>query len=38
MLRGWGEALYGQRDSLPTFRGHNEQGMGHAAIAYATSR
>ena len=34
-VAGLGEALYGQRDSLPTFRGHNEQGMGHAAIAYA---
>ena len=34
-VAGLGEALCGQRDSLPTFRGHNEQGMGHAAIAYA---
>lgn len=34
-VAGLGEALYSQRDSLPTFRGHNEQGMGHAAIAYA---
>jgi 3D-(3,5/4)-trihydroxycyclohexane-1,2-dione acylhydrolase (decyclizing) len=23
------------RDELPTYRGHNEQGMAHAAIAYA---
>src|SRR5580704_6767182 len=30
-----GEALYGARDVLPTFRGHNEQAMGHAAIAFA---
>ena len=30
-----GEALYGVRDVLPTFRGQNEQGMAHAAIAYA---
>ncbi len=30
-----GEALYGARDSLPTWRGHNEQTMAHAAIAYA---
>jgi 3D-(3,5/4)-trihydroxycyclohexane-1,2-dione acylhydrolase (decyclizing) len=30
-----GEALYGVRDELPTFRGHNEQAMGHAAIAFA---
>jgi 3D-(3,5/4)-trihydroxycyclohexane-1,2-dione acylhydrolase (decyclizing) len=30
-----GEALYEVRDTLPTFRGHNEQSMAHAAIAYA---
>src|SRR6478609_3446065 len=30
-----GEALYQVRDELPTFRAHNEQGMAHAAIAYA---
>src|SRR6266852_4571595 len=30
-----GEALYAARDVLPTFRGHNEQAMGHAAIAFA---
>ncbi|MGE0502780.1 MAG: 3D-(3,5/4)-trihydroxycyclohexane-1,2-dione acylhydrolase (decyclizing) [Rhizobiaceae bacterium] len=30
-----GEALYEVRDRLPTFRAHNEQGMAHAAIAYA---
>ncbi|MBP0573626.1 3D-(3,5/4)-trihydroxycyclohexane-1,2-dione acylhydrolase (decyclizing), partial [Mycobacterium tuberculosis] len=30
-----GEALYAARDRLPTFRGHNEQTMAHAAIAYA---
>ncbi len=30
-----GEALYAARDELPTFRGHNEQAMGHAAIAFA---
>ncbi|HTI02287.1 MAG TPA: 3D-(3,5/4)-trihydroxycyclohexane-1,2-dione acylhydrolase (decyclizing) [Acidisoma sp.] len=29
-----GEALYGARDQLPTFRAHNEQAMAHAAIAY----
>jgi 3D-(3,5/4)-trihydroxycyclohexane-1,2-dione acylhydrolase (decyclizing) len=34
-VAGMGEALYGVRDSLPTFRGHNEQSMAHAAIAYA---
>src|SRR5690606_8208674 len=30
-----GEALYAIRDKLPTYRGHNEQSMAHAAIAYA---
>ncbi len=30
-----GEALQGAADSLPTWRGHNEQGMAHAAIAFA---
>jgi 3D-(3,5/4)-trihydroxycyclohexane-1,2-dione acylhydrolase (decyclizing) len=30
-----GEALYASRDVLPTFRAHNEQAMGHAAIAFA---
>jgi Acetolactate synthase len=30
-----GEALHGMRDTFPTWRGHNEQGMAHAAIAYA---
>jgi 3D-(3,5/4)-trihydroxycyclohexane-1,2-dione acylhydrolase (decyclizing) len=30
-----GEALYQVRDSLPTFRAHNEQAMAHAAIAFA---
>jgi 3D-(3,5/4)-trihydroxycyclohexane-1,2-dione acylhydrolase (decyclizing) len=30
-----GEALYQVRDRLPTFRGHNEQAMAQAAIAYA---
>jgi 3D-(3,5/4)-trihydroxycyclohexane-1,2-dione acylhydrolase (decyclizing) len=34
-VAGVGEALYGVRDSLPTYRGQNEQGMAHAAIAYA---
>ena len=34
-VAGLGEALYSTRDALPTFRGHNEQGMAHAAIAYA---
>src|SRR6202790_393265 len=30
-----GEALYAERDRLPTYRAHNEQAMAHAAIAYA---
>ncbi|MEX0628313.1 MAG: 3D-(3,5/4)-trihydroxycyclohexane-1,2-dione acylhydrolase (decyclizing) [Cucumibacter sp.] len=34
-VAGFGEALYQVRDELPTFRAHNEQGMAHAAIAYA---
>ncbi|MFC4626323.1 3D-(3,5/4)-trihydroxycyclohexane-1,2-dione acylhydrolase (decyclizing) [Daeguia caeni] len=34
-IAGMGEALYGIRDKLPTWRGHNEQTMAHAAIAYS---
>ncbi len=34
-VAGMGEALYAVRDELPTYRGHNEQGMAHAAIAFA---
>ena len=34
-VAGLGEALYGVREVLPTYRGHNEQTMAHAAIAYA---
>ena len=35
-VAGLGEALYQHRDDgLPTYRAHNEQGMAHAAIAYA---
>jgi 3D-(3,5/4)-trihydroxycyclohexane-1,2-dione acylhydrolase (decyclizing) len=30
-----GEALYQQRERLPTYRAHNEQAMAHAAIAFA---
>ncbi len=33
-LAALGEALYAARDTLPTFRAHNEQAMAHAAIAY----
>ena len=34
-VAGLGEALHATRDSFPTWRAHNEQGMAHAAIAYA---
>ena len=34
-VAGMGEALHGARDTFPTWRGHNEQTMAHAAIAYA---
>ncbi|MCB2013412.1 MAG: 3D-(3,5/4)-trihydroxycyclohexane-1,2-dione acylhydrolase (decyclizing) [Sphingobium sp.] len=34
-VAGLGEALYSAQDSLPTWRGHNEQTMAHAAIAFA---
>jgi 3D-(3,5/4)-trihydroxycyclohexane-1,2-dione acylhydrolase (decyclizing) len=34
-VAGLGEALYAERDRLPTWRGHNEQAMAHAAVAYA---
>ncbi|KAJ57195.1 3D-(3,5/4)-trihydroxycyclohexane-1,2-dione hydrolase [Actibacterium mucosum KCTC 23349] len=34
-VAGLGEALYAHRDSFQTWRGHNEQTMAHAAIAYA---
>ncbi|WP_062221378.1 3D-(3,5/4)-trihydroxycyclohexane-1,2-dione acylhydrolase (decyclizing) [Aureimonas sp. D3] len=34
-VAGMGEALYGVKDAFPTFRAHNEQGMAHAAIAFA---
>ncbi|MBK8456091.1 MAG: hypothetical protein IPL47_02450 [Phyllobacteriaceae bacterium] len=34
-VAGFGEALYQIRDELPTYRAHNEQGMAHAAIAFA---
>lgn len=35
---GLGEALYGVRDKLPTYRGHNEQTMAHAAIAFSKAK
>ncbi|MBX9454099.1 MAG: 3D-(3,5/4)-trihydroxycyclohexane-1,2-dione acylhydrolase (decyclizing) [Mesorhizobium sp.] len=34
-VAGLGEALYQVRETLPTYRAHNEQAMAHAAIAYA---
>ncbi|WP_400082721.1 3D-(3,5/4)-trihydroxycyclohexane-1,2-dione acylhydrolase (decyclizing) [Yoonia sp. R78084] len=34
-VAGIGEALHGAKDTLTTYRGHNEQTMAHAAIAYA---
>ena len=38
-VAGMGEALHGIRDRMPTLRAHNEQGMVHAATAFAkTSR
>lgn len=32
---GLGQALGAARGRLPVFRGHNEQGMGHAALGFA---
>jgi 3D-(3,5/4)-trihydroxycyclohexane-1,2-dione acylhydrolase (decyclizing) len=34
-VAGMGEALYGVRDVLPTYRAHNEQAMALTAVAYA---
>lgn len=34
-VAGLGEALWGAREELPTFRAHNEQAMVHAATGYA---
>jgi len=34
-VAGLGEALHGARDTLPTWRAHNEQAMVHAAVAFA---
>lgn len=34
-VAGLGEALQAARDTLPTYRAHNEQAMAHAAIAFA---
>ena len=37
-VAGLGEALYAAGDAFPTWRGHNEQTMAHAAIAYAKAK
>ncbi|HEY0031811.1 MAG TPA: 3D-(3,5/4)-trihydroxycyclohexane-1,2-dione acylhydrolase (decyclizing) [Devosia sp.] len=34
-VAGVGEALHAVKDTLPTYRAQNEQGMAHAAIAFA---
>ena len=34
-VAGLGEALHAAGETLPTFRGHNEQSMAHAAVAFA---
>jgi 3D-(3,5/4)-trihydroxycyclohexane-1,2-dione acylhydrolase (decyclizing) len=34
-VAGLGEALWAEREALPTWRAHNEQAMAHAAIAFA---
>jgi TPP-dependent trihydroxycyclohexane-1,2-dione (THcHDO) dehydratase len=34
-VAGIGEALHAIGDDFPTWRGHNEQGIAHAAVAYA---
>jgi 3D-(3,5/4)-trihydroxycyclohexane-1,2-dione acylhydrolase (decyclizing) len=34
-VAGLGEALYTVRDTIPTYRGHNEQTMAHTVIAYS---
>ena len=34
-VAGIGEALYAGRETLPTWRGHNEQTMAHTAFAFA---
>jgi 3D-(3,5/4)-trihydroxycyclohexane-1,2-dione acylhydrolase (decyclizing) len=34
-VAGLGEALHGIRETLPTWRGQNEQTMAHIAVAYA---
>jgi len=36
-VAGLGEAMQNAGDAMPIYRGHNEQSMAHAAIAYAKS-
>ncbi len=37
-VAGIGEALFQVKDRLPTYRGHNEQGMAHIAVAFSKAR
>lgn len=37
-VAGLGEALAAERQALPTWRAHNEQGMANAAVAYAKAQ
>ncbi|MCS4293018.1 3D-(3,5/4)-trihydroxycyclohexane-1,2-dione acylhydrolase (decyclizing) [Comamonas sp. BIGb0152] len=37
-VAGLGEALAAERQTLPTWRAHNEQGMANAAVAYAKAQ
>ena len=37
-VSGFGEALAAVGEAMPTFRAHNEQGMAHAAVAYAKAQ
>ena len=37
-VAGMGEALWERREEIATYRGHNEQAMAHAAIAYAKAQ
>jgi 3D-(3,5/4)-trihydroxycyclohexane-1,2-dione acylhydrolase (decyclizing) len=37
-VAGIGEALFQVKEQLPTYRGHNEQSMAHAAVAFSKAR
>ncbi len=37
-VAGLGEALHAARETLPTYRAHNEQAMAHIAIAFAKAQ